>query len=212
MKPLTLFCFAVKEEAKFFTPPPAAQVLLTGIGQANAEKAIRSALADARPSLVLSCGFAGGLRPDLGAGTVVFDAGDNVPLTAALREAGAQPVRFHCVQRVATTAAEKQALRQTTGADAVEMESRFIRAVCSQQAVPGATVRVILDTSSEDLPLDFNQLLTPELELDGRKLALAIMKAPGKIGALRRLQKQSETAARKLADVLAAAVRNASSQ
>src|SRR5207244_7178069 len=76
--PLTLVCFAVKEEAGAFNElagaRPHLNVLLTGIGQRNAERTVRAALALQRPKLVLTCGFAGGLRPDLLAGTVLFAA------------------------------------------------------------------------------------------------------------------------------------------
>ena len=64
-------------------------------------------------------------------------------------------------------------------------------------------MRVISDTANEDLPLDFNQLSKPDQSLDYGKLALAVAKAPGKIGALRRLQKQTRFAAEQLAAVLA---------
>ena len=62
--PITLVCFALKEEVKSFerlaSPRPDVKILLTGIGSCNAEKALRAALLTQRPKLVLSCGFAGG--------------------------------------------------------------------------------------------------------------------------------------------------------
>jgi hypothetical protein len=64
-------------------------------------------------------------------------------------------------------------------------------------------VRVILDTANEDLPLDFNQLMTIRQKMSFGKLSLAVAKSPGKIVALRRLQKQAGAAARRLAEVLA---------
>ena len=65
-------------------------------------------------------------------------------------------------------------------------------------------MRVILDTANEDLPLDFNQLMTAEQKMSYGKLALALAKSPGKVGALLRLQTAGpETAAGKLAEVLA---------
>jgi hypothetical protein len=82
------------------------------------------------------------------------------------------------------------------------MESQVICAVCREQNIPSATVRVILDTANEDLPLDFNQLMTADQKLSYGKLALALAKSPGKIGVLLRLQKEGEAAAGKLAVVL----------
>jgi adenosylhomocysteine nucleosidase len=205
-QPFTLVCFAVKEEAKRFKElvrlQPGIQCLLTGIGARNAERTLRAALAKEKPELVISAGFAGGLEPKLVSGTVVFDTDGWPALQTALLAAGARPARFHCAEKVATTAAEKRKLREDTGAEVVEMESQIIGSMCRQEHVPCATVRVVLDTAAEDLPLDFNQLMTPDRALDNRKLALAILKAPGKISALLRLQKQSGAAAEKLAAVL----------
>jgi len=199
-------CFAVKEEAGEFQRLARGRrdlkVILTGIGGRNAERAIRAALAEDQPELVLSCGFAGGLKADFGTGTVVFTADSQTGLEPALLAAGAKPARFHCADRVAATAAEKRALRETTGADAVEMESESICAICREQGIPFAIVRVILDTARENLPLDFNRLQTAEQKISYGKLAVALAKSPGKIGALLRLQRQAQAAAVKLAEVL----------
>ena len=201
-----LVCFALKEEARPFQQRAGGRdditIILVGMGKRNAERAIRGALARERPQLVLTCGSAGGLRPELTIGSVVFDADAETGLEPALLAAGAQRGRFHCSDRVATTAAEKRALRQSTGADAVEMESEVIRAVCREQKIPSATVRAILDTAEEDLPLDFNQVMTAEQKMCYARLALSLLKSPGKVGALLRLQKHTQAAAGRLAEVL----------
>jgi len=199
-------CFAVKEEAKAFRDAAAAlpqvRVLLTGMGRHNAERAMRAALDKESPRLVVSSGFAGGLNPDLNHGAVVFSTESDAALQAALQRAGAKPARFHCAEQVASSAEQKKALRAATGADAVEMESEAIAKLCRERAVPCATIRVILDTANEDLPLNFNQLMTPDQRLAPGKLALALARAPGKIPALLRLQRQSAAAAERLAEVL----------
>jgi adenosylhomocysteine nucleosidase len=203
----TLVCFAVKEEARAFQKLVGARVhlkvILVGMGKRNAERAIRAALAKERPEMVLTCGFAGGLSPDLAMGSVVFAADPESRLKPALLAVGAKPARFHCADRVAATAEQKRALWEATGADAVEMESEVIRAVCLEESIPSATVRVILDTTEEDLPLDFSRLMTADEKMSYSKLALALAKSPGKVGALVRLQKEASAAAGKLAEVLA---------
>ena len=202
---LTLVCFAVKEEAAPFKeaigPNPNVQILLTGMGQRNADKSIRTALSTQKPTLVLTCGFAGALNPDLSLGAVLFSC-DEAPLQLRLLAAGALPARFHCANRVASTAGEKRALWESTQADAVEMESQIIYNICREHQIPCATIRVILDTASEDLPLDFNFLVTADQQMDYRKLAFSLAKSPSKIAALLRLQKESKKAAEQLGKVL----------
>jgi adenosylhomocysteine nucleosidase len=216
----TLVCFALKEEAgpfrKIVAEKSGVSILILGIGRQNAEKSIRKFLAGSDgaagrtspsgtsrpPALVLTCGFAGGLNPDLKIGDVLFETADE-DLRVQLFSAGVKPAVFFCADRIATTVAEKQTLRTQTGADVVEMESAAIHAVCREHGIPCATVRVISDTAGEDLPLDFNALAKPDKNLDSRKLFFAIARSPGKIGALMALQKKTSFAARQLAAVLA---------
>jgi hypothetical protein len=66
---------------------------------------------------------------------------------------------------------------------------------------------VVLDTAGEDFPLDFNALMGAHQKMNYGKLAIAVVKAPSKIGALLRLQKQSRAAAEKLAEVLGGVMR-----
>ena len=242
----TLICFALKEEAAPFRKIAAGKtgvsVLLVGIGRANAEKSIRAFLNSCRsrgaetqiknkletphvasyePGLVLTCGFAGGLNPDLKLGDVVFETvpssrrresaqikteEKSEPIDIGCYEkllaAGAKPATFFCADRIATTVAEKKKLRAETGADVVEMESAAIHAVCAERGISCVTVRVISDTAHEDLPLDFNALSKPDKNLDFGKLFLAIAKSPGKIRALMQLQQKTKFAAERLADVL----------
>ncbi|MDB6067386.1 MAG: nucleoside phosphorylase [Pedosphaera sp.] len=200
-QPATLVCFAVKEEAKFFNTT-STRVLITGMGQRNATESLHRLLASARPELVLTCGFAGGLNPKLPLGAVVFDEDAGAGLTAALLGSGAVAVKFHCATHVATTVAEKQALWQSTGADAVEMESSPMRAICKERGIPSATIRVISDTAHEDLPLDFNALMTRDDRINYAKLAWTILASPRTIPRLIKFREQTLLAARKLAEVL----------
>jgi nucleoside phosphorylase len=206
-----LACFAVKQEAaafrKLVADSPNVKVLITGIGMKNAERAFRKAVEISTPALVLTCGFAGALDPKLKVGDVIFLTLDS-KLDKALVKLGATPASFLCAPRLAATAAEKEKLWRTTSMCAVEMESLAIHNVCRERGIVSrATVRVISDAADEDLPLDFNQLMTAEQKISIPKLAGAVLKSPGKIPELRRFQKQVEQAAERLAGVLAELLR-----
>lgn len=204
-----LVCFALKEEAsafkKLMTGHAAISILITGMGRDNSRRASLERLKEITPAFVMTCGFAGGLNPELSIGDVIFTTQDR-ELEAQLLAAKANPARFHCAARIATTVAEKAQLRRDTGADAVEMESAAFEEICRECGIRFAIVRVISDTAREDLPLDFNQLSRPDWSLDYGKLAWTVAKSPGKIPAMLRLQKNSRFAAERLAEVLMKAV------
>ena len=97
---------------------------------------------------------------------------------------------------------------QATGADAVDMESQIICAVCREQQIPCAIVRIILDTADTNLPLDFNKYLTADQQLDVPKLTRAVLLSPRKVRALLQLQQQGKGAAQKLGEVLSVLLSN----
>jgi uridine phosphorylase len=206
-----LVCFAVREEAKYFSTAhlgqTQAEILVTGIAARNAAAVVRGRLSQGKPRLVLTCGFAGALVSHLRPGAVIYSADEGTPVGPALSALGAVPVSFHCAPRVASSAAEKRRLAAETGCAAVEMESGVIRTICYEQNIPSATVRVISDGADEDLPLNFNALMTPEWRIDFAKLAGRLIRSPGKIVALLRFQRQTQTAARELANTLSELLR-----
>jgi adenosylhomocysteine nucleosidase len=200
-----LVCFALKEEAQAFQElaagRPDVAVLITGMGRENSRRALHEHLAQGTPSFVLTCGFAGGLDPGLRLGEVLFATEDDV-LRARLLAANAKPAKFLCAERIATTVGEKDKLRRTAGADAVEMESAAYAEVCRERGIRYASVRAISDAAHDTLPLDFNRLSNPDQSLNFGKLAWELAKSPGKIPALLRLQRNSSAAAVRLAKVL----------
>ena len=203
MTPATLILIPLKEEAaplrQRLAGRPDVAIQIIGIGARNAERAMRAALAaPTRPARVFTCGFAGGLNPEFEIGHVIF-ATDDAALGAALAQAGARPAVFLQTPRVVVTATEKRTLRETTGADAVEMESGTIQSVCREAGLPCATVRAISDTAGQDMPLDFNALANPDQSLNFGKLLAAIARSPGRIPALLRLQSNCQRAAEELA-------------
>jgi hypothetical protein len=167
------------------------------MGRGPARSAAEDALAAQTPARVFTCGFAGGLNPALRPGSLLFETEDP-SVASVLTALGASRAAFHCLPRVATTRTEKASLRQSTGADAVEMESGVIREICRQRNIPVTTVRVISDSADEDLPLDFNTLMTPEGTLRiGRLIGQTVLR-PDRWRGLWRLQIKTRDAARRL--------------
>jgi adenosylhomocysteine nucleosidase len=196
-------CFALPEEAGPFQKlcGEGVPIFFTGIGRANADKAAREYLAGHLPRLLLTCGFAGGLDPALKIGDVICET-DHEAVRTKLIAAGAKPVKIVCTDRIAVTAREKKELREQSGAEAAEMESAAVQAVCRERGIACATIRVVSDTAGEDLPLDFNLFLTPEKKLDMGKLMMAVASKPWKMGAMMELQKNTKLAAQSLGEVL----------
>jgi adenosylhomocysteine nucleosidase len=199
-----LVCFAVREEAEHLLcgASPQPKVIITGIGGENARRSLLEALESFTPRLVLTCGYAGGLNPQLRCGDILFDAEADSDLTRRLINLGARPGTFYCANRIAVFAAEKCALRTETQADAIEMESGVIRLLCRERGIAAATIRVISDDAVSDLPLDFNQLSRPDGSISYRKLAAAVARAPGAILRLMRFRRELGACSTKLAATL----------
>ncbi len=205
-----LICFAVKEEASPFRPlvanRPDIRILVTGMGAQNTRNAFAAALAEGKPSTVITCGYAGGLNPALAPESLVLSVDTNFPLTQKLLHTGARLGTYHCATKVAITAQEKAALYAQSKCDAVEMESGIIRQMSAEQGIPSATFRVISDAANENLPLNFNELMTPQMTMDFGKIAWALMKSPGKIPELMRFGNRVKSSAKKLGEALAKAL------
>ncbi len=195
-------CFATTAEAAAFRKLARTlgkvSIVITGMGTANAEAATRKALTGTRPSLMISSGFAGGLTPELPVGALLTDTQDE-RLRKELSPLGVHSIRFHCSTRIATTPDEKAAVRKSTGADAVEMESTAIHKVCREAGVPSITLRIVSDSANESLPLDFNALVDEQQNLSFVKLAWKLIRSPGTIPRLMTFQKQVDFCGRRLA-------------
>lgn len=197
-------------------------VFLTGIGPKVAESNMiglltsRIALGEAFHACV-SAGLAGALRPGYSAGDILAarhvcrkQGSATLPPAEVLAhgkclelagECGARIVeRFRTADHLILTAAEKSLLGET--ADAVEMESFTVLTEASVWGIGGIAIRAVGDTAEENLPLDFNQALTPQGTISATRLASALLRRPAALPGLVRFAKQSRDAAIALADYL----------
>jgi adenosylhomocysteine nucleosidase len=138
---------------------------VSGVGAAAATLAA-GRLIEAGASALMSFGLAGGLDPELHAGSVVFPSevicrdGARFPTTADWRERlkfgfTQQPVaggKLLSHSQAMDTVADKAAAFRDTGAVAVDMESAAIAQVAAAHHLPFVVVRVIVDTAADALP------------------------------------------------------------
>jgi adenosylhomocysteine nucleosidase len=108
------------------------------------------------------------------------------------------------VDRVAVTAAEKRALRERTGAAAVEMEAAAVEAKAREWGVAFRCVKVVSDVAVEDMPLDFNLYRDAGGRFSRGRIALAAMARPFSVmPRLLRLDQNCRTAAERLGEFFA---------
>ncbi len=175
-------------------------LLVSGPGSRLVSEALHArALRDKRAvDGILSVGFCGALDVRLEIGDIVI-SGDEIQSSRPF-------VRGEILSsdRVAVTAAEKRALRERTGAIAVEKESAAAAAKAREWGVPFRCIKVVSDTAREDMPVDFNQYRDAAGRFSHGRIALAALRRPfTTIPALLRLERNCREAAKKLGEFLA---------
>jgi len=148
---------------------------------------------------VVSTGFCGALDPALTHGAVIITG--ETPLRA-----GASFVQGRIVStsRVVVTATEKKALRESTGADAVDMEFEEVKKIAEEWGVPVRAIRVVSDIAAEDMPLDFNRYRDDRGSFSRGRIALAALVRPFTVlPGLLRLERNCRLAAEKLGEFFA---------
>ena len=144
-------------------------IVLSGIGQNNAEEAAKKLIDVFEPKSVCSAGYAGGLSARLkrfnicvpeqvlrGSGGEALDLSETIP-----RKTAPMPDKFTLVtvNDVVETPVQKRALRERTGAEIVDMETFAIAEVCRVRNVPFSSFRVVFDTESDQIPGDIAKIL-----------------------------------------------------
>ncbi|MGH8751502.1 MAG: hypothetical protein ACREUV_07330 [Burkholderiales bacterium] len=171
---------------------------VSGIGRANAQRAAHSLL-DAGASALLSWGVAGGLAPELTAGTLVLP---QVIIAAEKNQFAVDPVwraRLHdCLAphvvisggaiteslSVISDPRQKQKLAQASGAAAVDMESAAIAQVAREANVPFAAIRVVVDTAAMSIPRSIIRATDETGVLHAAKFLCSLLARPADIGEL----------------------------
>jgi adenosylhomocysteine nucleosidase len=153
---------------------------------------------------VVSVGYCGALKPGLDANEIAVATKVNsrdarAPEVSRAFTAG--PVLS--ADRVVTSVEEKSGLART-GAIAVEMEAEALAERAESWGVPFYCVRIVTDTASEALPLDFNTLRDADGRFSRSRVLLAALRRPGVlVPQLMRLDRRCRDASAVLGEFIA---------
>jgi adenosylhomocysteine nucleosidase len=161
-----------------------ALVVCAGPGVERADAAVRG-LARYGFNVVASFGLAGGLSPELAAGTLIFprlvvaEGGPTLAVDEGLREkllaifgARARDVRLLLsASAIISSAAAKSRLFAQSGADAVDMESYGVAFAAVSAGLPFVVIRAIADPAERAIPRSAQAGLRP----DGSVRALPVL-------------------------------------
>jgi adenosylhomocysteine nucleosidase len=187
-------------------------LLVAGPGRKAAAKGARLLLAGHRPRWMISAGFGGALDPTLKRNDVLFatdvvDAGGSrwqidvgLPHEAARRRIVSG--RLLTVDRIVRTAAEKAELRTVHAADAVDMETSAVAAVCAERGVRFLSLRVVTDEAGADLPPEIMTILGRSGGYRVGATLGAVWKRPASVRDLWALREHAVAAAKRLAAVV----------
>ncbi len=187
-------------------------VLLTGVGGRSAWLEATKIVWDGDVDICISSGLAGALRSEYRIGDVLAAreiqaigwkrvVASDAKLVRLAEEHGARAVNsFYSADRVISLASEKRELGKV--ADAVEMESGEVLYEAAAFGAKGIAIRGISDAADEDLPLDFNKVMTSAGEVSIPRVLGEVVRHPLSTPALVRFGNQSRIAAEKLAAFL----------
>jgi hypothetical protein len=160
---------------------------------------------------VISFGLCGGLDPALAAGDLVIGAGVMGPTglqacdpawTASLRRRlpGATVGNFAAAPQIFAHAADKSALRRTSGAGAVDIESPIVATYAARAKIPFAILRCVSDAADRTLPAAAVAAFGKGGEIAYGAMLAALARRPAQLPALIATAREAGAALRALRD------------
>ena len=180
--------------------------VVVGAGDRDRTAALEAAAA-AKTDCLVSFGIAGGLAPELSAGTVVV-SGEVVSeehrwaiepsirqqLSQFARSIGAVEGLVFGASSILATQTEKRRAWASTRALAVDLESEIVARTATALGIPFIVLRSIADTARRDLPPASLVPLTLEGKPDLLKVFSAVLRRPFQIGGMIGLARETAIA------------------
>lgn len=168
-----------------------------------------SDLSSSRLDAIVSVGVCGGLHPDRKSNDIVIatsvlapETNDSFVCQLPGQREGVFEGTVVSVDRVAGTVEEKARLRDL-GADVVDMEAAGVAAKARQLGLPFYCIKAVSDSFEEPMPLDMNQMRTPEGRFARGKIGNYAVTHPQILPGLLRLKRRADDAAATLGEFLA---------
>ena len=144
-------------------------IVLSGVGQKNAEAATNILLDVFVPKLICSAGYAGGCSSRLkqsnicvpeqvmrGSDKQALDLSKRIPQRTSMMP---NKLTLLTVNDVVESPEQKRTFYEQTGAELVDMETFAVAEVCRTREVPFLSIRVILDAVEDRVPHDITKIL-----------------------------------------------------
>lgn len=192
-----------------------AEVVAVGIGASGLEAVLQ--MRNVRDdTVIVSAGLCGALDPTSTAGALVvpdavqLPSGALLPVAAPLQERALRAVPsgpvirgvLLSVDRLVATPALKRALRERTGAVAVDMESGSVLTAAAARGLPALVVRAVADTAEDTVSPELASLVDGHGRLRLARAAGLVLRRPDLWPQALRMALASRRALRSVARVL----------
>ncbi len=202
---------------KFGSELPGKEIILieSGMGAKSAEEALETQLAEFRPDLLIFCGFAGGLHPDLPVGAVFF--------ASSVREiSSGQEFRFRFPDKLvnfltrnritpvlalsAEQPGDKRALSSLAAEQAavLDMETATLARMAFHNEIAFICFRAISDSLDHDLGFNLNDIAGERGRIRITGVLVTVIRKPQSLKAFYLAWRRSRRAAKNLCGSVAA--------
>jgi adenosylhomocysteine nucleosidase len=176
-------------------------LVAAGPGFRLAARAVEAAMQQTKLEELWSVGVCGGLRPSLRVGDVM-EAGAVLDVRRGITSpTGAEGGTVVSMDRVAWEREEKSYF--SACGDVVEMEAAVVASLAQSHGLRFRCFKSVSDTAEEDMPFDLNQYRAGDGSFRKGAIAMAVLRSPSSIPALRRLRANAMLAADTLGGRLA---------
>ncbi len=165
-------------------------------------------LEDSSFDLLISSGFAGGVRDNLQIGDLLLSSNfsDERLLDSTqeiLKDRSLHVAKLVTSKEMVDSAAARKNTARASGAAAVDMETEIIAEACAARGIPLLSLRVITDTSQAPLPVPPNVLFDVQRQrTNPASLASYVITHPAALGRLFRFSGQLRRARANLTSAL----------